>query len=168
MAVAKKSKTVAVTGVIERCEMKNRAPFRPDYYGVTAEKKEFYIDVCLRLSDGSAVYFNTPAVTRRIGAPPGAGCAVVTFNFRNPENSNEWMEEYIVDGGPKNAVALPGKPNNNDIRSKVKVGDTLTIAGRVKAEKVGRGGTKYKTLTHVFVPTAEGLANFPAEDKFGF
>jgi hypothetical protein len=78
----KTSKQMEVTGTVERCTLESRKPFRTSYYSPNGEHDEFYLDVALRLDDGTAVYFKTPAARRVIAF--GGGAAVVM---------------YFVDGG---------------------------------------------------------------------
>lgn len=157
-----KTRTVAVRGIVERCDLKDRPPYDPyigRYDPLPTERKDYYLDVCVRLPDGSAVYFKTPG-TARMTCSCCPGAAVVTYRIDG--SAGDWLEE--IDGS---GVATAERANTNGIRPKVKVGDTITVAGRVKADTVSKWGKTYKTLTHVFVPTPEGLANFDPADKIG-
>lgn len=135
---ATKPTSIEVTGTVEKCEMLTRKPFRVDRYS-PAERLEFYLSVTLRLKDGSAVYFNTPAATRNVASCPGA--AVVTFNVHP---AREWMKE---EGDIR--VATREHSNNNHLVPLLSVGEILTVSGRVKADTVSRIGNRYKSLTHV-------------------
>jgi multidrug efflux pump subunit AcrA (membrane-fusion protein) len=135
-----KTTTLELTGVVERAELIERAPFRPMYY-MPGPTTEMVVDVALRLDDGNAVYFKSVAGRKVIGSVPGA--AVVVYSL-DGEAAN-WMTELNRD----KAVATPGTPNENKVVPTVKPGDRITVRGRLKAEKVSRAGNKYKVITHV-------------------
>lgn len=161
-AKTRKTRTVAATGIVERCDLKHRPPYDPyvgRYDTLPTERREYYLDVCLRLKDGSAVYFESPKAYFRCSVCPGA--AVVTYRIEG--GAADFFEEAKGSG-----VATAEKANENDLKPKLKAGDVLTIAGRVKADKVSKAGKPYKVLTHVFLPASEGLANFADADKLGF
>lgn len=139
------TETVTVTGVVERAELLKQTPFRPLYYGDIRERYEYRLDVALRLEDGQAVYFKSPAGRMSVGAAPGI--AVVVYSVEG--GAREWMREERPTGDA-GACATPGKPNTNHLVPLVKVGDTITVTGRVKARKTSRKGKPYVVLTHVF------------------
>lgn len=143
---ATKTSTITVTGTLEKADLTTRAPFMPTYYGPARERLEYYLDCCLRLPDGSVAYFKTPAVTRTVASCPGA--AIVLFDV--PPSAAQWVKE---EGTVK--VATVGHSNNNQPVPLVRAGDTITISGRVKAERVSKRGNLYKSLTHVKRVTVE-------------
>ena len=139
----RKTTTLTVTGTVERAELKHRPPYDPyigRYDPLPTERRDYYLDVTLRLDDGSTVYFNTTSGRMTISVCPGA--AVVTISIDG--GAADFLEE--VKG---NAVATAEKPNANSIRPLVKVGDTITVTGRVKTATVSKKGNPYKVLTHV-------------------
>lgn len=135
-----KSVTVDVTGVVERADLIERAPFSRNRY-MPGVETELVLDVCLRLPDGSAVYFKTVAARKVVASVPGA--AVVTHTL--DAEPAKWMKEVNKD----RSVATPGVPNDNKVVSLVNVGDTVRVTGRVKADKVSRLGKSYRLLNWV-------------------
>jgi hypothetical protein len=138
-----KTKTQTFSGVVERCELKQRKPFDPycDKYG--GDHWECYLDVALRLDDGSTVYFCTPAVGMNIGS--GGSVAIVCYRVEG--HAADWMRESLPEGGSR--CATPGKSNDNTLEPLVNVGDRLTVSGRVKRETVSKAGKPYRVINWV-------------------
>jgi hypothetical protein len=139
-----KTETITVTGVIERCNQESRKPYRGDRYS-QSERDEFYLDMCLRLDDGSAAYFTPKAAERTITM--GGPFAVVLY-WIDGEAAN-WQQETWPAGEEKRAIASAGVTNNNGLTPLVKVGDRITVTGRVKRRAVSKKGNPYVALTHV-------------------
>ena len=129
---------IQVTGTVRSIKLKTRAPYHPNY-NKNSSVLEFYADVELETEE-DVVYFKTPAVTRRI--TNGGPFAVVHYSF--PAKGNK----FLVETG-EHRVASPGKPNDNVLKLTVKAGDTITVDGRLKANKTSQKGNKYRSLTHV-------------------
>ena len=128
---------IQVTGTVRSIKLKTRAPYKRNYY--SPEALEFYADVELETEE-DMVYFKTPAVTRHIAT--GGPFAIVSYRF--PASGNK----FLVETG-ENSVASPGRPNDNVLELTVKAGDTITVDGRLKANKTSQKGNKYRSLTHV-------------------
>jgi hypothetical protein len=131
------------TGVVERATLEYRKPFDPyiGKYSPNSEYADACLDVALRLDDGRMAYFTPPAARRVITSAPG--CAIVTFSKLDGE-VGKWLKEEGTE-----RVATPGKSNNNTLVPLVRVGDRITVTGRVKAEKVSKAGRPYITLNYV-------------------
>jgi hypothetical protein len=137
----KTSKQMEVTGTVERCALESRKPFRPNYYSPN-EHDEFYLDVALRLDDGTAVYFKTSAARRSIAC--GGGAAIVMYFIEG--GSADWMVEV---GGEGSRMATSHRTNSNRLDATVKVGDRITVRGSIKTETVSKAGKPYKVLNRV-------------------
>lgn len=137
----KTSKHVEVIGTVERCTLESRKPFRHNYYSPN-EHDEFYLDVALRLDDGTAVYFKTPAARRSIAC--GGGVAIVMYYIEG--GAADWMVEVGREGS---RVATSHGTNTNRLEATVKVGDRITVRGALKAETVSKAGNPYKVLNRV-------------------
>jgi hypothetical protein len=139
----KTSKQMEVTGTVERATLESRKPFHTSYYSPNGEHDKFYLDVALRLDDGTAVYFKTPAARRVIAF--GGGAAVVMYFVDG--GAADWMVE--VGGEAGNCCATAGKSNSNRLEATVEVGDRITVRGSLKTEIVSRAGKPYRVLNRV-------------------
>lgn len=139
-----KTRTETFTGEVARCDLKVRKPFQPHYYS-QAEHNEWYLDMAVKLDDGRVLYFKTPAFPETIASCPMA--AVVTYGGYG--ECLNWIKESWPTGEERRAVAVPGTPNNNGPMAQVRIGDRVTVSGRIKAEKVSKAGNAYVTITHV-------------------
>lgn len=130
---------VTVTGVVRRAEIKTRTPFDPyiGRYSPNTEFLEFYGDFAVE-TETDTVYFKSPGVMRRVTC--GGPIAIVTFALAK---TNKFLREV-----GENSVAEAGRPNDNRLELNIREGETVTITGRLKAEKVSRSGNPYRTLTH--------------------
>lgn len=140
-----KTTSVTVTGTIERCDLR-QGPHPDPYRGRYSPNSEYYslcLDIALRLDDGTAVYFKTPGGEMCVANCPGA--AIVHYNFDG--TSGDWMRESNPDGGSR--VATAERTNANTVEPTVKVGDRITISGRVKAERTSKAGHSYRVLNYV-------------------
>ena len=121
---------INVTGKITKCEVKRYTD--PDYnymgkYSPNTERYLIRLNICLETADGKRYFFDSPAFRMNVTSCPGA--AVVTY-FPEGKDANNWFSKN--DG---TAVARPGEPATKDLIPLVKMGDTITVRGSVKAEK---------------------------------
>lgn len=132
------------TGVVERCELKWEAPFDPyigRYDATSHERREYFLDCALRLDDGRTVYFKTPRLRQTIALCPVA--AVVMYNA----DKTDFLE--VVGASEKGGeVIMNNSTGKSHVAPTIKVGDTITVKGRVKCEKTSAKGNRYVVLTH--------------------
>jgi hypothetical protein len=148
----RKTKSVVVEGVVERADLVMSDPFHVSFYSA-GEKKEFSIDLALRLADGSAAYFHCVRATRtRVMYTDGSSFASFSMVFHVEGESAKWMKvEKSTDGDSMNDKIVP----------LVKVGDTIRVMGRLKAHRISKYGKRYVTLTHVWKDPPEGAVSDP-------
>ncbi len=124
--MATKTTSITVTGVVERADLKSRKPYDPyvgRYDALPTERDDYYLDIAIRLADGSRVFFHTTTARRTVSC--AIGTAVVVYNVT--ELAAQWMEET-----KGNSIARPGEPNTNGLKALINIGDTITVTGRVK------------------------------------
>ena len=134
--------TLKVSGRLTRVEQRRENEIDWNYshrYSPNSEHLTNYLDCALEMEDGKIVYFKTPAVAERVTCVPGA--AVNSFDL--PE-TNPWFRKE----GSK-AVATPNDPSDVRIVAAVKVGDVITIQGRIKADRVSKAGKPYLVMNHI-------------------
>ncbi len=142
---AHKSVYRVVEGVVEKADLETRAPFRRNFYAM-GETVEFYLNVCVRLPDGSAAYFNSVNATRTVVSCCGDGIAAAVVTHRVEGEAAKWLAEVNRD----KSVVTPGVTNENKLVPLVKVGDTVRVMGRLKMHRISRHGKRYVVLTHVW------------------
>lgn len=138
-----KTQSLTVTGIIEKCSVE-QGPHPDPYVGKYAPQNEYYslyLDITLRLDDGTAVYFHSPRAEMSVANCPV--CAIVLYDL--PGRSGDWMREINTES----RVAAVGRPNTNTVEPTVKIGQRITISGRVKADRVSKAGRPYKVLNYV-------------------
>lgn len=135
---SRKTTDVIVTGTVVRVEVKSRAPYDrwANRYCPNTEISEYFAEYAVE-TETDTVYFSSSCITRRVTSAPYL--AIVTFS----RDETDFLKK-VGDV----AVAEPGKPSNVRLESKFKVGDTITVVGRLKASKVSQKGRPYRSLTH--------------------
>ena len=104
-------------------------------YGISYSAKERYakaLKVTLQTEDGRIVQFFSPSVQITIACPAGCPVAVVICE------ENEWIKKVQREGEKK----VVGE----NLESRLKMGDLLTVSGRIKA---GYNGNKSVTINYI-------------------
>lgn len=130
------------TGTLTKCDTRREKAIDWNYthrYSPNTEHYQVYLDCAMRLDDGSMIYFKSPSVKMNVANAVGA--AIVIYHI---EDDNPWFAEV-----GNNRVATQERSNDNHLYPRIKVGDTITIKGRLKADRVSKVGNAYKVLTHV-------------------
>ena len=133
---------LTLTGTVQTVKVERKRPFYDDLakYDPNGERYDVCLNVSLKLEDGRTCYFNTPCGRMRVGNCPVA--SIVTYHLEG-EVAN-WIEEQGT-----NRIATQEKANDNVTVAKVKEGDTLTVSGTLKAEKVSKAGKPYIVLNRI-------------------
>jgi hypothetical protein len=148
---AVKANTVKVTGVLERADFqpKEDDPFAHSYYGPPTENYQAVLDCALRPDDGGPVcYFK---VRNKWHVTSGGPFAIVGYDGERVQDGKvEWPANHPwFDLTGEQAVASPCVPADKHLEPKVKVGDRVTVTGRVKTERVSQKGNTYRVLNYV-------------------
>lgn len=122
------TKSFQITLTITAVKIETRKPFGPTYRWESGERDEMFLNVQAEDQYGRTVFFNSPAIERRISSCPGA--AVVTF-FGSGKNYDEsdWMtipEGYCVTANQKSG--------GQSVEPKLAAGEVITIKAQLKKE----------------------------------
>lgn len=131
--------TLTITGAIVRLDECKLDPFRPSRYS-NAEHHDISLRITVETEDGT-YWFYTPAVDRWISCPPG--CPIAVFG----QDGNDWIEE-MSGHADRNGQKQTGGGH------KVKVGQKITVTGRVKRAST-KWGTQLNYVKLVSVLAAE-------------
>jgi len=149
-----KTTTLQVTGRLVWCEVRDEPEVDYNYthrYSPNAEHRVKFLDCTLATDDGHLYYFSTPRSGYRITSVPGA--AVITFRgCKRDQTTGEYV--FPVDHPwfrmqGTIAVATPERAADKMLVAAVKMGDTLTVKGRIKKTGVNSVGKPYTALNHV-------------------
>lgn len=125
------SQAIEITGTVERATL-CRFKGRDNRYGNPTENYDRTVHVGLKTPEGR-VEFYTPRVKESIALGGSAAVRIFMFGGSRPageRNEDAWMRAV----NPDDAVSVPGRACKASLESKIKVGDRLTITGRLRSQ----------------------------------